>query len=232
LIVEDDRAVRGLLAAFLSERGFLVSVAADSREMDEILATQRIHLLLLDIMLPREDGLSICRRVRAQSSIPIIMLTARDSEVDRVIGLEMGADDYLVKPVGTYELLARIRALFRRSQFPWLDLSATRARVVRFAGWTLDLPMRLLRAADGTRVPLTGSEYKLLVAFCERANRVLTREQLLELIRDRTAAGADRSIDVQISRLRRKIEPDASAPSLIQTVRSGGYVFTAQVEFV
>lgn len=231
LIVEDDPAVRTLLARFLSGQGFLVSAASDGREMDQVLSSQRIDLLLLDILLPREDGLSICRRIRARSAMPVIMITARDSEMDRVVGLEMGADDYVVKPFSTSELLARIRALFRRAQSPWADVRSGHARVIRFAGWTLDLALRLLRAPDGTRVPLTTSELKLLIAFCERAHRTLTREQLLDFIRDRPAQGADRSINIHISRLRRKIEQDPRCPLLIQTVRSGGYVFTAEVQF-
>lgn len=231
LIVEDDPAVRRLLARFLSDQGFIVSVASDGREMDQVLASQRVDLLLLDILLPHEDGLSICRRVRARSAMPVIMITARDSEMDRVVGLEMGADDYLVKPFGTSELLARIRALFRRAQSPWADTRSGHARIVKFAGWTLDLALRHLRAPDGTRVPLTTSEHKLLIAFCERPHRTLTREQLLDFIHERPVQGADRSINIHISRLRRKIEKDPRCPLLIQTVRSGGYVFTAEVQF-
>ena len=230
LIVEDDAGIRRLVADFLAEKGFLVSVAGSAREMDRILDGQRVDLLLLDVLLPQEDGLSICRRIRARSSLPVIMLTARASEMDRVIGLEMGADDYLVKPFGTGELLARIRALFRRTQSPWIDMRPARAGVVRFAGWTLELGPRRLRDREGARVPLTSSEFRLLVVFCERANRTLSREQLLDLTRESPAV-TDRSIDIQISRLRRKIESDPRDPTLIQTVRSGGYIFTAEASF-
>jgi two-component system, OmpR family, response regulator len=231
LIVEDDAGIRRLVADFLADKGFLVSVAGSAREMDRILDSQRVDLLLLDLLLPQEDGLSICRRIRARSSLPVIMLTARSSEMDRVIGLEMGADDYLVKPFGTDELLARIRALFRRAHSPWIDARPARAGIVRFAGWTLELGPRRLRDREGVRVPLTASEFRLLVVFCECANRTLSREQLLDLTRESSAAGADRAVDIQISRLRRKIEADTREPALIQTVRSGGYIFTAEVSF-
>jgi two-component system OmpR family response regulator len=229
LFVEDDPDIRGMVAEFLERNGYRLSVAKDGRDMDRVLGVSRIDLLILDIMLPKEDGLSLCRRVRASSNVPIIMLTARGSEVDRVVGLEIGADDYLTKPFGTHELLARIRALLRRAQSVARTPHERQRAVLRFAGWTVDLGTRRLTAADGAHVPLTGGEFELLTAFCERPNRVLTRDQLLDLTRGRSPALFDRSIDIQVSRLRRKIEADPREPVLIQTVRSGGYIFTAEV---
>jgi len=230
LFVEDDPEIRALVAGFLGENGFRVSVAPDGREMDRILAVNRIDLLILDIMLPREDGLSLCRRVRASSQIPIVMLTARGSEIDRIVGLEMGADDYLAKPFSTHELLARIRAILRRVHAVAPSPPERRRSRLGFAGWQLDLGSRRLQSPDGTRVPLTGGEFELLVAFCEHPRRVLARDQLLDLTHGRAAVPFDRSIDIQVSRLRRKIEADPKDPTLIQTVRSGGYIFTADVE--
>jgi len=232
LFVEDDAEIRTLVADFLHANGFRVSVAREGREMDRILGINRIDLLMLDIMLPKEDGLSLCRRVRAASHLPIIMLTARGSEVERVLGLEMGADDYLTKPFSTYEMLARIRAVLRRAQGVSRTLPEQRRSVLIFVEWRLDLGTRRLQAGDGTRVPLTGGEYELLVAFCEHPNRVLTRDQLLDLTRGRAAAPFERSIDIQVSRLRRKIEEDPKDPTLIQTVRAEGYIFTPEVTAV
>jgi two-component system, OmpR family, response regulator len=229
LFVEDDPEIRTLVADFLKENGYRVSVAREGREMDRILAVSRIDALILDIMLPREDGLSLCRRVRASSTLPIIMLTARGSETERIVGLEMGADDYLPKPFSTHELLARLRALLRRAQAVARGPRESRGSMLTFAGWKLDLDARRLHRADGTRVTLTSGEYELLVAFCEHPNRVLTREQLLDLTRGRAAVPFDRSIDIQVSRLRRKIESDPRDPALVQTVRAGGYIFTPQV---
>ena len=229
LFVEDDPDIRSLVAEVLQGAGFRVSVARDGREMDKALQVSRIDLLILDIMLPGEDGLSLCRRVRAANALPVIMLTARGSEIERVIGLEMGADDYLTKPFSTHELLARVRAVLRRTQALPPTPSSGRASVLTFAGWTLSLATRRLQSPDGTRVPLTGAEFDLLVAFCERPNRILTRDQVLDLTRGRTAGPVDRSIDIQVSRLRRKIEENPKDPAIIQTVRSGGYIFTAEV---
>ncbi len=229
LFVEDDPDIRAMVADFLEHNGYRVSVGRDGREMDRLLGVSRIDLLILDIMLPKEDGLSLCRRVRAASNVPIIMLTARGSEVDRVVGLEMGADDYLTKPFSTNELLARVRALLRRAQSVARAPRAPARALLNFGGWKLDLASRRLSSSDGAQVPLTGGEYELLVAFCEHPNRVLTREQLLDLTRGRNPALYDRSIDIQVSRLRRKIELNPKDPLLIQTVRSGGYIFTGEV---
>jgi len=229
LFVEDDPEIRALVADFLGTNGFRVSVARDGREMDRVLEVGRIDLLILDIMLPGEDGLSLCRRIRADSQLPVIMLTARGSEIDRVVGLEMGADDYLAKPFSTHELLARIRAILRRTQIVPKQPLGGRSPLLSFAGWVLNLASRRLQSADGTRVPLTGAEFELLVAFCEHPNRVLTRDQLLDLTKGRAPAVFDRSVDIQVSRLRRKIEDNPRDPALIQTVRAGGYIFTAEV---
>ena len=229
LFVEDDADIRSLVADFLAQNGYRMSVARDGRELDRALEVSRIDLLILDIMLPKEDGLSLCRRIRAASDVPIIMLTARGSEIDRVVGLEMGADDYLTKPFGTHELLARIRALLRRANLSRAPREH-RPASLSFAGWKLDLGARRLQSADGAAVPLTGGEFELLVAFCEHPRRILTREQLLDLTRGRAAALFDRSIDIQVSRLRRKIEENPKDPVLIQTVRSGGYFFAAEVQ--
>jgi len=198
--------------------------------MDRELSVDTVDLLILDIMLPKEDGLSLCRRVRASGNLPIIMLTARGSEIDRVVGLEIGADDYLTKPFSTHELAARIRALLRRSQYIAQEPHSRRRAALTFSGWRLDLVARRLYSRDGTRVPLTGGEFELLMAFCEHPNKVLTREQLLDFTtRSRAPDAIDRSIDIQVSRLRRKIESDPRDPVLIQTVRSEGYIFTAEV---
>ncbi len=188
LFVEDDPDIRSLVADFLEHNGYRVSVAKDGRDMDRALDVSRIDLLILDIMLPKEDGLSLCRRVRASSNIPIIMLTARASEVDRVVGLEIGADDYLTKPFSTHELLARIRALLRRAQSVARPPQPRQRSVLQFAGWKLDVGTRRLTSADGAQVPLTGGEFELLAAFCDRPNRVLTRDQLLDLTRGRSPA--------------------------------------------
>jgi len=230
LFVEDDADIRTLVADFLAQNGYRMSVARDGRELDRLLEVSRTDLVILDIMLPKEDGLSLCRRIRTTSDVPIIMLTARGSEIDRVVGLEMGADDYLTKPFSTHELLARIRALLRRAKLTARAPREQRPASLSFSGWKLDLGSRRLHSADGAAVPLTGGEFELLVAFCEHPRRVLTREQLLDLTRGRAAALFDRSIDIQVSRLRRKIEENPKDPVLIQTVRAGGYIFAAEVE--
>jgi len=229
LFVEDDADIRSLVADFLTQNGYRMSVTREGRELDRTLEVSRIDLLILDIMLPKEDGLSLCRRIRATSDIPIIMLTARGREIDRVVGLEMGADDYLTKPFSTHELLARIRALLRRANLARAPREH-RPASLSFCGWKLDLGARRLQSADGAAVPLTGGEFELLVAFCQHPRRVLTREQLLDLTRGRAGALLDRSIDIQVSRLRRKIEEDPKDPVLIQTVRSGGYIFATEEE--
>ena len=230
LLVEDDREISGLLERFLKDNELDVSVASDGRIMDRILASTQIDLVVLDVMLPGEDGLSLCRRLRATSSMPIIMLTAKGDDIDRIIGLEMGADDYLAKPFNPRELLARVRAVLRRGSNVAGNTPNASANILVFAGWRLDLARRQLSSPDGARVSVTGAEFDLLQAFCERPGRVLSRDQLIELKQGRSAGPFERSIDVLVSRLRQKIEADPRDPELIKTIRSGGYLFTPPVE--
>ena len=233
LVVDDDREIRALLTRFLGGHGYRVSSAKDGGEMFRVMEAGRIDLVILDVMLPGEDGLSLCRRLRASSSTPIIMLTAAGDETDRIVGLEMGADDYLGKPFNPRELLARIKAVLRRSGGPGASLSAGEAghggRVLVFEGWRLDLARRELLSAEGVLTQLSAGEFDLLVAFAEHPQRVLNRDQLLDITRGRAATPFDRSVDVQVSRLRRKIEVDPAEPALIKTVRGGGYLFAANV---
>jgi two-component system OmpR family response regulator len=234
LVVDDDREIRDLLTRFLRQHGFRVTAAADGRRMHEALADGRFDLVVLDLMLPGEDGLSLCRRLRAESDLPVIMLTAMGEETDRIVGLELGADDYLAKPFNPRELLARIRAVLRRPRGaagPGTGAAGEEAgAVLAFDGWRLDVGRRELRRADGTLVTLTAGEFDLLLALAERPGRVLSRDQLLDLTRGREAQPFDRSVDVQLSRLRRKIEDDPREPRLIKTVRGGGYVFAARLD--
>jgi two-component system OmpR family response regulator len=229
LIVDDDGEVRALLSNFLGRSGYRVSVAQNGAAMMQTLAAAKIDLVILDIMMPGEDGLSLCRRLRVNGPTPIIMLTAMGEETDRVVGLEMGADDYLPKPFSTRELLARIRAILRRSAMPAPGSASGAGRVFEFAGWRLDVTRRQLHSPAKALVDLRGAEFDLLLALVERPQHVLTRDQLLDLARGRAAVAFDRSIDVHISRLRRRLETDPSQPELIKTVRSGGYVFAAPV---
>ncbi len=250
LIVDDDAEIRDLLSGFLARHGFRVSGARAAAEMDRTLAAGPIDLVILDVMLPGEDGLSICRRLRATTALPIVMLTAIGDDTDRIVGLELGADDYVAKPFNPRELLARVKAVLRRSTSTDAAAATLRGpgpgpgpgpgkvavgggrsapRALRFEGWRLDLARRALTAPDGALVQLSAGEYDLLVAFVEHPQRVLTRDQLLDLARGRAAVAFDRAIDVQVSRLRRKIEPDPQEPTLIKTVRGGGYLFTPTV---
>jgi two-component system OmpR family response regulator len=229
LVVDDHREIRDLVSRALSNEGFRVSTAADGRAMQKVMADSRIDLILLDLMLPGEDGLSLCRTLRAESNIPIIMLTAKGEEVDRVIGLEMGADDYLAKPFGSRELIARIKAVLRRSQGEMPQGEAGRPKSYHFDRWGLDTASRVLLRDDGVTVPLSTGEYDLLIALVERPQRVLNRDQLLDLARGRSATGLDRSIDTQVSRLRKKLEVDPGNPQIIKTVWAGGYMFTPAV---
>ncbi len=230
LIVDDNREIRELVGRVLSLEGFRVSTAADGKAMRKVLADSRIDLILLDLMLPGEDGLSLCRTVRAESSIPIIMLTAKGEEVDRVIGLEMGADDYLPKPFGSRELVARIRAVLRRGRMESSRAEhGPRPKQYRFDRWLLQAESRELVGEDGVMVPLSTGEFELLLALVERPQRVLSRDQLLDLTRGRAATAFDRSIDTQVSRLRKKLERDQAEPQLIKTIWGGGYLFTPAV---
>lgn len=228
LVVDDDARIRRLVSRYLSKEGFRVSTAADGEEMQRVLDGGDVELVLLDLILPGEDGLSLARRLRAQSNIGIIMLTGKGEAVDRVVGLELGADDYVAKPFDNRELLARIRSLLRRlREVPRPDDAG---HVARFSGWVLDLDSRELRTEEGREVRLTTAEFKLLATFVTNATRVLTRDQLLDHIADREWAPFDRSIDVLVGKLRRKIETDPSKPSLIASVRGVGYKFMADVE--
>jgi two-component system OmpR family response regulator len=230
LLVDDDAELRDLLREYLGQAGFRVSAVADGREMQKAMDAAHFDLLILDIMLPGEDGLSLCRRLRAQSRVPILMLTARGDEIDRIVGLEMGADDYLAKPFNPRELLARIKSILRRAGSLPENLAAEDVRRFRFAGWSLDTQTRQLLSPAGVLVDLSGVEYKILRVFVDHPNRVLSRDQLLEFTQGREAAPFDRAIDVQIGRLRRKLEDDAREAHLIKTVRNEGYVLAAAVE--
>lgn len=229
LVVDDDREIRDLLAKFLTKHGYRVTTSRDGEEMFKALDGWRIDLVVLDLMLPGEDGLSLCRRLRVASKTPVIMLTAMGEETDRIIGLEMGADDYVPKPFNPRELLARIKAVLRRAQaLP--ETQVERSPAIRFAGWTLDVATRRLESPDGVVVDLSSGEYDMLMAFLDHPRRVLSRDQLLDLSRGRAAAPFDRSVDVQVGRLRRKIERDAKDPQIIITVRGGGYMFAPEVK--
>lgn len=229
LVVDDDREIRDLLSRFLIKHGLRVTAARDGQEMMRALGECGIDLVVLDVMMPGEDGLSLCRRLRAQSSLPVIMLTAMGEDTDRIIGLEMGADDYVAKPFNPRELLARIKAVLRRTQSLPTAAAPDEADVLRFDGWALDLGSRRLTSPEGEDVTLSTGEYELLYAFVTHPRRVLSRDQLLDLARGRSAVPFDRSIDIQVMRLRRKIEPDPKEPRLIKTVRGGGYIFAAEV---
>jgi two-component system OmpR family response regulator len=232
LVVDDDREIRDLLAKFMVRHGLRVSAAKDGVEMMKTLDERRIDLVVLDLMLPGEDGLSLCRRLReTRSGVPIIMLTAMGEDTDRIVGLEMGADDYVAKPFNPRELLARIKAVLRRTQGPD-DTTPERGggAKVRFLGWILDLATRDLHSPDGVMVALSAGEFSLLQVFVEHPRRVLSRDQLLDFARGRSAVPFDRSIDIQVSRLRRRIGDDARDPQIIKTVRGGGYLFTPEVE--
>lgn len=236
LIVDDDRDIRDLLADYLKQFGYRTSTAADGRAMRQVLGAAghsgqgAVDLIVLDVMLPGEDGLSLCRELRARSSLPVIMLTARGEPVDRVLGLELGADDYVPKPFEPRELLARIRSVLRRTRMLATeddDIGDTRR--VAFSNWIFDLRRRELLSPDGAVVSLSGAEYRLLAVLVSHANRVLTRDQLMDMTKGREADPFDRSIDLQVSRLRQKLAEDARQPEIIKTVRNEGYVFVASV---
>jgi two-component system OmpR family response regulator len=236
LVVDDDREIRDLLSRFLEKQGLRVSAARDAREARRLWPLGRYHLVVLDLMLPGEPGLDFARWLRSQSEVPIVMLTAMGEETDRIVGLELGADDYVAKPFNPRELLARVRAVLRRTGSEAGSLSSPGGgkepppKAIRFSGWTLEPARRRLLNPDGAEVPLTGGEYELLQVLVERPNRVLTRDMLMDLLRGRQAGPFDRAIDVAVSRLRRKLEDDGRNPSLIKTVRGGGYVLATTVE--
>lgn len=229
LVVDDDREIRMLLARFLVDHGLRVRTAADGREMLSELKTGAFDLIVLDVMMPGEDGLTLTRNLRAhRSKIPIIMLTAMGEDTDRIIGLEMGADDYIAKPFNPRELLARIKAVLRRSS-EIANTNDVPDESIMFAEWVLDLKTRSLTDPKGHDCVLSRGEYELLAVFVNHPGHVLNRDQLLDMARGRDAQPFDRAIDVQVSRLRKKIEPDAKIPTLIKTVRGGGYMFTPKV---
>ncbi|RWC49676.1 MAG: response regulator transcription factor [Mesorhizobium sp.] len=228
LIVEDDFEIARMLGETLTDNGMIVEVAESGAKMDAALRNRKFDLIVLDVMLPGENGLNICRRLRAETNIPILMLTALGEEIDRIFGLEIGADDYVTKPFSARELTARIRALLRRTAY--VPDERDRSKVLRFDGWLLDPIRRRLHDPNNARVATTTHEFDLLLAFCRNAGRVLTREELLGVTHAGLAGPIERSIDVHISRIRRKIEKDARDPVLLRTVRLGGYIFTATVE--
>ena len=229
LMVDDDPGIRDVVSDFLGKHGYQVETAGDAREMEQALDRGSVDLIVLDVMLPGEDGLAICRRLAVGEGPPIIMLSAMGEDTDRIVGLELGADDYLSKPCNPRELLARVRAVLRRANGEGAAKEPP-AKVIRFAGWTLEPGRRRLLNPDGAEISLTGGEYELLLVLVERPNRVLTRDMLMDLLRGRQAGPFDRAIDVAVSRLRRKLEDDGRNPSLIKTVRGGGYVLAATVE--
>lgn len=228
LIVDDDRDIRQLLAEYLDNNGYNTVMASDGVAMWAALEKSSIDLIVLDLNMPGEDGLTLCRNLRAKSSMPVIMLTARNEPLDRILGLEMGADDYLPKPFEPRELLARIRSVLRRTLASAQHENEIPQKIL-FAGWTLDVVARHLISPDDMIVALSGSEFRLLSIFLSHANEVLNRDQLLNITQGRDADPFDRSIDIQISRLRQKLREDARSPQIIKTVRNGGYVLAVNI---
>ncbi|NOZ32765.1 MAG: response regulator [Alphaproteobacteria bacterium] len=232
LVVDDDRDICVLLKRFLTRQGFRVTTAGDGGEMIRALADWKIDLVILDLMLPGKDGLSLCRDLRKTSRVPIVMLTVMGEENDRIKGFDDGADDYIAKPFNPHELLARIKAvLYRTRMVPPAPRGGT-GRVLWFENWRLDVGLRCLKSSNGTLVDLSTAEFDLLAAFVEHPRQVLSRDQLLDLARGKVEIPFDRKIDMQVCRLRLKIEENPKQPQLIQTVRGGGYVFTAKVSHV
>ena len=230
-VVEDDPEISQAMVQCMTEHGFVVTAARSGRDLDRVLSIGRIDLVILDVGLPGEDGLSICRRLRGQSNVPIIMVTARAAETDRIVGLEIGADDYIAKPFSPRELVARVRAVLRRASAQ-NDNHRQPPKTLEFEGWRLDMARRQLLDPSGIPMPLTSGEFNILAIFCQNPQKVLSRDALLDLLHGRAAAVFDRSVDVQISRLRRKIEPNLKNPTFIKTVRYGGYFFTPSVTTV
>lgn len=230
LVVDDEEEIRSLLMNVLEKHGHRVTLACDGGQMFKAIETSDVDLVILDVMLPGEDGFSLCRRLRQKTRIPVIMVTAMGEQTDRVVGLEIGADDYVVKPFDSRELLARMKAVWRRTYESESGTSGAGSRpVLQFAGWRLDVVRRELRGDDNSLMMLSAAEFDLLLAFAEHPQRVLTRDQLLDLARGVTHDAFDRSIDTQVSRLRRKLEQDPKSPSVIRTVRNNGYIFTPKV---
>ncbi len=230
LVVDDDPEIRRLLREYLARNGLRATAVADGRAMMQALEAGRVDLIVLDLMLPGEDGLTLCRNLRARScDVPVIMLTARGEETDRIVGLEMGADDYLAKPFSARELLARIKTVLRRARSLPSNLRPDAARNLQFGSWTLDTVHRQLVSREGVVTALSGAEYRLLRIFLDHPNRVLNRDQLIDLTQGREADPLDRSIDVQVSRLRHRLGDDPREPHLIKTVRGEGYVLAVEV---
>ncbi|MGO4403822.1 response regulator [Bosea sp. RAF48] len=235
LVVDDDREIRDLVSSYLKKNGLRVTTAADGRQMRAFLDADRVDLIVLDLMMPGDDGLVLCRELRAgrHKTTPILMLTARSDDTDRIVGLEMGADDYLAKPFVARELLARIKAILRRTRMLPPNLQVTEAgQLIAFGDWQLDTTARHLLDKEGTAVALSGAEYRLLRVFLDHPQRVLSRDQLLNLTQGREAELFDRSIDLLVSRVRQRLRDDAREPAYIKTVRSEGYVLAMPVEIV
>jgi two-component system OmpR family response regulator len=235
LVVDDDREIRDLVSSYLKKNGLRVTTAADGRQMRAFLEADRVDLIVLDVMMPGDDGLVLCRELRAgkHKATPVLMLTARNDDTDRIVGLEMGADDYLAKPFVARELLARIKAVLRRTRMMPPNLQVTEAgQLLAFGDWQLDTVARHLLDKDGTAVALSGAEYRLLRVFLDHPQRVLNRDQLLNLTQGREAELFDRSIDLLVSRIRQRLREDAREPAYIKTVRSEGYVLAMPVEIV
>jgi two-component system OmpR family response regulator len=228
-VVEDDPEISRMMVSFMTDHGFDVSAARSGRDLDKVLSGGKIDCVILDVGLPGEDGLSICKRLRGKSSVPIIMVTARGTETDRIVGLELGADDYLPKPFSPRELVARVKAVIRRAGAQEQAAAPPAPQVLMFEGWKLDMARRQLFDPTGAPRSLTSGEFNVLALFCTHPRKVLSRDDLLELLHGRAAAVFDRSIDVQISRLRRKIETNLKDPTFIKTIRYGGYFFTPEV---
>jgi two-component system OmpR family response regulator len=231
LIVDDEQDIREPLASYLNKHGFRTSTAADGKEMDKILATAHIELIVLDIMMPGEDGLSICKRVQEKLQIPVVLLTALTEDIDQIVGLELGADDYLTKPFNPRELLARIKSVIRRSQMLPRSQQQQRTGLVSFERWQMNLSQKEVVGSDGIAIRLSSGEHLLLVSLIEHAGVTLSRDQLLDMTKGREAQLFDRSIDNQISRLRQKLEIDPKNPKIIQTQWGGGYVFSADLQW-
>ena len=234
LVVDDDQRVRDMLCRYLEQEGFSVTGVEDGVAMRRHLSDNPVDLVLLDLVMPGEDGLSLSREIRAESDLPIIMLTGKGEPIDRVVGLEVGADDYITKPFHLREVLARVRSVLRRSASRPVTESESNSgddsERVQFVGWRFDMVRRELRNPDGSPVPLTTGEFNLLSALIKRPNRPLDRDQIMDLVKGQDWQPFDRSIDTQIGRLRKKLEADPKDPQLIKTVRGVGYVFTPKVE--
>ena len=232
LIVDDESDVRQQLVDYLTRNGLETIAACDGREMWQLLGQHEVDLLVLDLMRPYSEGLTLCRDLRTKSSLPIVILSARGEEVDRIVGIEMGADDYLVKPCNPRELLARIKSILRRTRTlpPKLQPKPEPVHCLIFAGWCLDTVERRLSAPDGITVPLSGGELRLLRILLEHPNQVISRDQLTEMIHGREVEADNRAIDVQVSRLRHSLRDDSRSPQLIKTVRGEGYVLSTRVQ--